>query len=278
MGNIIFDSTWDAIKKWKWGELRNHQWKDFALVVFDTETGLEVKGVKLKRGKVELVSDTELKARGIAIEQLDKKILFEATTEMNVAIFVSDKDFYSMMMYHLPWYDKLNLTFQNNCRVMDISFRYLEEQIARVKRNLFLDTAIEMLPMFERALDIKTDPHISFNQRRNQVRTVMNLMHSQINEDRLKELCSAFSNNNAGVEISKSETVDVFEIKFVANGLPNNLSGLTKMLEKMFPADLTWEYTYTQDSWKDKEKVKWRDMEPYTWTQFNEYSGYKEVS
>lgn len=275
MGNLIFESSYNTVNQRTWQSLRNNQWQDFALVLMEQDQGLEVKGVKVDSSKVNFETDTDIDNVSFLVSEImDKPLILENETEMGVAIFVSAINFFEMLIYFLPWYDKINPTFINLCKVLDVSYRYMEEQVARVDRNLNLDTAIEMLPYFEERLGIRTDPDISYKQRRRQIQAVLNLMHKQTDEEAIKELCSAFSNNNAGVEIYKTENPYVFEIRFVANGLPNNLDDFERMLRINMPADLDWKFTYTQNTWEQATKdLRWRDLEPITWQKMNEYEG-----
>lgn len=275
MGKIIFESSYGTVKKRTWSSLRSNQWQDFALVLMEMDQELQAKGVKVDRGKVGMETDIEMSDVSILVSELmTKTLVMEEETDMQVAIFVSAINFFEMLIYFLPWYDKINPTFINLCRVLDVSYRYMEEQVAGVERNLNLDTAIEMLPYFEKRLGIRTIPDISYKQRRRQVQAVLNLMHKQTDEETIKELCSAFSNNNAGAEIYRTENPYVFEIRFVANGLPNNLEEFERMLRINMPADLDWKFTYTQKTWEEVSgRVRWRDLEPISWSEFNEYKG-----
>lgn len=275
MNNLIYESSYGTIKKRTWSSLRDNQWQDFALILMEMEHDLELKGVKVNRGKLSLETDTEFENVSFLLSEiLNKSLLLEEETEMQVAIFVSAINFFEMLMDYLPWYDKINDTFINLCRVLDIAFRILEEQSARVQRNLNLDTAIELLPYFEKRLGIRTNPNLSYKQRRRQIQAVLKAMHSQTNEEVVKNLCSDFSNNNAGVEIYKTEQPYVFEIRFVENGLPNNLDEFERILGIVMPADLDWKFTYTQNTWEQATKdIRWRDLESISWTKFNEYKG-----
>lgn len=276
MSNIIFDSNWEAISTWTWNDLVNHQYKDFALVRYELETEIEAQGIQVEFGKTSMATTASMSVKGIVVESLTAPLAYQAFTDMSVAIFVSDRDFYSMMMYHLPWYDKINLTFQHLLRVFDTEFRYLEEQIGRVERNLFLDTAIEKLEDFELHLGIKTNRNLSYNQRRNQIQAKLHAMHEQTTTKLIKKVCSAFSDNESGVDVFPTKTEGLFEIRFNQNGLPNNWEELEKTLEIMFPADEAWKFTFTQDTWDDKKDVRWMDMETVTWDKFNEYGGVKD--
>lgn len=275
---IILDSTYSAIKTWKWQELLEHHWRDFALAILETETEQETKGIQVERGNINEETITEQNSKGIEIMSLLHELQFDNETEMNVAIFVSAINFYARMMDYLPWYDKINLTFQDVLRVIDIALRYIEERNEKVYRNLFLDTSIEMLSLYEKRLGIETNINLSYKQRRRQIQARRIAAFEQTTEETIKEICSAFSSNNAGVEVNETEIDGVYDIKFISNGLPNNMKELDKTLSIMFPAHLMWEYSYTQNSWDigtDGGTIRWKDLAPYSWKQFNEYKGGK---
>ena len=272
MSQLILESSYGTIKNTRWSGLRPHQWQDFALLLMELDQEIVAQGVRVDRGRLETEADTEMSARVVLAEMLNKSLIMEDETDLTVAIFVSTINFYERLMDYLPWYDKINPTFDHLCRVLDISFRYLEEQIARVERNLNLDTAIELLPHFEKRLGITTNPDLSYRQRRRQIQAVLNLMHKQIDEDTIKALASAFSNNEAGVEVLRTNQPYVFEIRFVAHGLPNNLSEFEHILKVNMPADLDWKFTYTQNTWKQAtDGLRWRDLAPVSWQKINEY-------
>ncbi len=272
MSQLIFESSYGAIKDTKWSSLRPHQWQDFALLLMELDQEMNAQGVQVERGRLETETDTSMSARTVLAEILDKSLILEDETDLTVAIFVSTINFYERLMDYLPWYDKINPTFDHLCRVLDISFRYLEEQIARVERNLNLDKTIELLPYFERRLGIASNPDLSYRQRRRQIQAVLNLMHKQIDEESIKALASAFSSNEAGVEVLRTEQPYVFEIRFVANGLPNNLEEFEHILRVNMPADLDWKFTYTQNTWKQAtDGLRWRDLAPVSWQKINQY-------
>nr|DAL69694.1 MAG TPA: tail protein [Caudoviricetes sp.] len=272
MSQLIFESSYGTIENTKWSGLKPHQWQDFALLLMELDQEMETQGVRVDRGRLEAETDTDMSARVALAEILNKSLIMEDETDLTVAIFVSTINFYERLMDYLPWYDKINPTFDHLCQVLDIAFRYLEEQIARVERNLNLDTAIELLPYFERRLGIATNPDLSYRQRRRQIQAVLNLMHKQIDEEAIKTLARAFSNNEAGVEVLRTNQPYVFEIRFVAHGLPNNLEEFEHILRVNMPADLDWKFTYTQNTWKNAtDSMRWRDLEPISWQKINEY-------
>lgn len=275
LSKLIFESTYGSIGR-PWKDVKDRRWKDFALLLLEEVGSLQTQVKLEERSRVSYEAIGKIDAISIRLsEYLSRALVLDNETEMTVGVFVSTINFYQMMLDYLPWYDKINRTFINLLKVLDISLRYLEEQIARVHRNLNLDTAIELLPYFESRLDIPTNPNLSYRQRRGQIRAVLKAMHSQSTEQVIKDLVSAFSANQSGVDVLKTDEKDVLEFKFVANGLPNNLEALEQVLKKVMPAHLAWKYGYTQNPWEEiiTKKYKWKDVTTYTWTKINTYKG-----
>lgn len=268
----IYRSTWRAIDD-RWQELTPHQWKDFALIAFESGHAFTAKSVLGELAQISMDHVTEMSSGVVVGELLRDALILEEQSDMSIAIFVSAINFYKMLLDYLPWYDQINPTMQALCRALDVVFRYLEQYLSQVERNLDIDTAIEMLAHYERVLGIKTDTDLSYKQRRGQVKAVMQSMHQQVTEENIARLAAAFSNNNAKAEIKRTAKRDVLDIRFVANGLPNNMEGLESMLKKSMPAHLAWEISCAQNPWSEitKKRYRWRDVTSYTWTDINEY-------
>lgn len=271
---IILDSTYGTVKKHTWGRLTNHKWQDFALVVMEANQELEVKGIRVDRGTTELYTDTDVDVNGVMVEYLRHRLILSSDSEVITSIFVSSTDFYEFLMYQLPWYDKINLTFQSICEVLDISFRYLEEKCDQVRRNTDIDRMIELLGYMEKLLGIKTNKDLSYTQRRSQIKAVLRARFEQTTENAIKDIMRSFSANNSGVEIFKVAEPWTFEIRFISGGLPQDLEEVENLLKKLIPADEKWYFTYTQNTWDmatNKGRIRWRDLEPYTWLKVNQY-------
>lgn len=146
--------------------------------------------------------------------------------------------YYDAMMDYLPWYDKNNTTFINFLKALNVSFLYIDEEGSKVARNLDLDTAVEMLDLYERRLDIKTDKSQSYKQRRDKIQAIINLMHLQTTKISVEKLIQAFANTDFDVKIGKTDEIDVLEINFVANNLTSSLKELWEILRKVMPAHL----------------------------------------
>lgn len=268
----IYRSMWHTIDE-KWEALTPHQWKDFALIALESEHAFTAKSVLGELAQISMDHVTEMSSRVVVGELVHRALVLENHTDMSIAVFVSTINFYKMLLDYLPWYDQINPTMQAICRAFDVIYRYLEQYLSQVERNLDIDTAIEMLEHYESVLGIKTDKDLSYKQRRGQVKAVMQSMHQQVTEGNIAKLSAAFSNNHSKAEVLRTDKRDVFDIRFVANGLPNNMDGLEAMLKKSMPAHLAWEISYTQNPWSEivKKRYRWRDVTSYTWKSINEY-------
>lgn len=271
-------STWQLQKNKSWQSHENDAWNVFALTQPTTDTDLTTYGTRVDRGKMTASTETDMALWAYVTEHLRRPFVLAEETEMSVAIFVSTTNFYDMLMYYLPWYDKINPTFKALCAALDVYFRYLEEQKARIDRNLDLDSAIEILPQWELRLGIEVNSHLSYEQRRRQIYAVKMLAHQQVTKETIAILCRAFSANDSGVEIYPHDTApNTFVIEFVSGGLPNNLEGLESVLRRSMPADLSWTFTYKQSPWRRLKRYRWGDVTAKTWAEINRYTKEDEV-
>jgi len=78
----------------------------------------------------------------------------QTKTEMIVSLVVSDRDYKTEMLKYLPLYERKSDTFIQILIADDREFRSIEQRLAVAERNIFLDTAIESLWLFERDLGI----------------------------------------------------------------------------------------------------------------------------
>ena len=142
------------------------------------------------------------------------------------------------MVSYLPWYDKENITFIDFLKALETSFLYLEEESEKVRRNLNLNTSVEMLDLYEKRLGIPNHENLSYGQRREQIQSIINLMHIQTTRPRVEKVVEAFTNSKYPVSIINTDEIDVLEIDIIANDLIINLNELWMVLNKVMPAHL----------------------------------------
>lgn len=268
--HVIQEQKWGEVSALTWGELLPHQWLDFRIALMETETELEGHGVVVERSYTTATVNTELSAQGVKIVQ--SPIIMRTRTEMIVSIVVSDRDYLSEMFSYLPLYERKSGVFNEVLTSYDREFRSLEQSLSVVERNIFLDTAIESLPIFERDLGIETMTGLRYDQRREQIISRFISSFDQTTEETIKSVAAAYSNGE--VEVNKTATVGVYEVKFIGSrGVPNNMTGLKKALDIIIPAHLGLTYIFTFAPWEDLTNQTWGSVADKTWNDLRIWEG-----
>ncbi|MCG3089122.1 putative phage tail protein [Sporosarcina cyprini] len=270
--HVIKEAEWGQVSVFTWGELAQHQWIDFRIALMETETELASTGVAVEHSYTTATTLTDVEGRGVKVVQ--SSAVMRTRSEMIVSIVVAERDYKSEMIKYLPLYERKSTVFNEILNSYDREFRNTEQRLTLTKRNLFLDTAIESLPIFERDLGIGTVNTLRYDQRREQISSRYRAAFDQTTEETIKSVAAAYSNGE--VEINKSELAGVYEIKFTGTrGIPNNMAGLEKALDIIFPAHLGWVFNYTFATWQDVSRMTWGEVASMTW---NDLRNWEEVS
>lgn len=148
-------------------------------------------------------------------------------------------DYKEAMVDYLPWYDKENEIIVNVCRCLELAFRDLDKKYDFIYSNLFLDTAVEMLPLFIKKLGLKVSDGASIEDKRNLIQAYMHYLHQQTTEKIVEEMVEGTLNGDVKAELSRDKEVDVFNLYIkVRSMVNNNLDDVEKMLRKILPSHL----------------------------------------
>lgn len=148
-------------------------------------------------------------------------------------------DYKDAMVDYLPWYDKENEIIVNVCRSLELAFRDLDKKFDFVYSNLFLDTAVDMVPLFIKKLGLKVSEGASIKDKRNLIQAYMHYLHQQTTEKIVAEMVEGTINGDVEAEINKAKEVDVFNLYIkVRSMVTNNLDDVNKMLRKILPSHL----------------------------------------
>lgn len=148
-------------------------------------------------------------------------------------------DYKDAMVDYLPWYDKENEIIVNVCRCLELAFRDLDKKYDFIYSNLFLDTAVDMLPLFMKKLGLKVSDGASIEDKRNLIQAYMHYLHQQTTEKIVAEMVEGTINGDVEAEISRDKEVDVFNLYIkVRSMVNNNLDDVEKMLRKILPSHL----------------------------------------
>lgn len=268
--NPIEQQQWKEVEVFTWGELLPHQWMDFRMSLMDTVTEIETHSVAVEYSGAANEVITFLSVQGV--KSVQSTIVMRTRTEMITNIVVSDRDYYTEMIKYLPLYERKSNVFKEILIANDREFRNNEQQLQVVERNIFLDTAIESLPIDERDLGIDSVKSLRYDQRREQISSRYRAAFDQTTEDTIKSVASAYSNGE--VEVNKTDTAGVYEIKFVGiRGVPNNIDGLKKALDIIIPAHLGLTYLFTFTPWEDFKYKTWGSVSDETWNDLRTWEG-----
>lgn len=148
-------------------------------------------------------------------------------------------DYKDAMVDYLPWYDKENEVIVNVCRCLELAFRDLDKKYDFIYSNLFLDTTVDMLPMFIKKLGLKVSDGASIDDKRGLIQAYMHYLHQQTTEKIVAEMVEGTINGDVEAELSKDKEVDVFNLDIkVRSMVTNNLEDVEKMLKKILPSHL----------------------------------------
>lgn len=270
--NAIQESEWGQVSVFTWSELLPHQWLDFRIALMESETELEGQGVGVETSYTTATVLTEVNSRGVKVVQ--SPIVMQTRTEMIVSIVISERDYKTEMKKNLPLYERKSGVFEQVLFADDREFRNLEQKLSVMERNLFLDTAIESLPLTERDLGIETIQSLRYDQRREQISSRYRAAFDQTTAETIKNVAAAYSNGE--VDVNKTDVSGMYEIKFIGTkGIPNNMAGLNKALDIIFPAHLGWVFKYTFTPWEELRNQTWGSVAAKTW---NDLRIWDEVS
>ncbi|MEK4715326.1 putative phage tail protein [Sporosarcina sp. FSL K6-5500] len=265
----VQESQWEKVVVHAWGDLSVHQWECFRFALMETETELDFTPVIIHNASSASETLAEMQVQGV--RGVRSSTVMETRTEMITSVVTSERDYKTEMIKYLPLYERKSRTFNQILNSYDREFRHTEQQLTVVERNIFLDTAIETLPLSERDLGIKTIPSLSYDQRREQIFSRNRASFDQTTEETIKNVANAYGNGQ--IDIYETGIVGIYEIVFSGNGIPNNLDGLKQAIEVIFPAHLGIKYTLAFNTWESNKGLTWNEASELTWLEFIMWDG-----
>ncbi|MDY6045246.1 MAG: hypothetical protein SPI65_06710 [Peptoniphilus sp.] len=147
---------------------------------------------------------------------------------------------YAGLYYHyLPWYDRENITFLDIARTLDLVFRLLQDELSTVDRNLYLDTAVEALSIYQRDLGLDIANGASVEERRKIIQGYLHYLHTQTTEQVVRDFCKSFEDKDTVIDIQKDEDIDTYLIiAEMYEDSRHSPTDLINLLFKILPAHL----------------------------------------
>lgn len=154
------------------------------------------------------------------------------------------RNYYQEMVKMVPLYERKSKVFLEVFHSYDEEFKKLIQGVASLENEMFDDTAINSLSIYERDLGITSIEGLTTSQRREQISSRQRASFDQTTEETIQTIASAYSNGE--VEVNPTSTVGLYEVKFVGSlGVPDNLEGLKRAIDVVFPAHLMYTFVFT---------------------------------
>lgn len=264
--DLLASKDWDYVDNWKW--------EDIYQILYDNETDGSVKGIKGHNAKIKLDNGTELKINGSVVKY--GKISLENDTEFIVTSTASRRDYLSDMLDYLPWYEKPSLVFKEILKSYDRELKRLEQDLNIAESNIFLDSVIDGLSIYERDFNVKPEQVYNYRLRRDYLMGLWQSMFSQTTEESIKETINFYAGRELDIEIEQvSGQVGMYIIKFVGElGIPANMDKIKSGIERIWPAHLGFGFSYKYLTWGHIGGKKWSDLSIKSW---EEVRTWKEV-
>lgn len=174
------------------------------------------------------------------------------------------RDYYQEMVTMVPLYERKSKVFLEVFRSYDGEFKDLVQDVASLENDMFVDTAINSLTIYERDLGITSTQGLQTSQRREQISSRQRASFDQTTEETIQAVAAAYSNGE--VEVNPTSTLGVYEVKFIGSlGVPDNLDGLKKALDIVIPAHLMYTFTFSYVTY-DQSKAMYTNYDDLTLT------------
>ena len=178
---------------------------------------------------------------------------------------------YDVMYEHLPYELRDSVVYQNILKAYANMFDMAWKKVEQAARNIYVDTAVEILPTHSRDIDISIKG-MSDEDAREVIRSAWLSIISVVQWDDIIEVINAYSRGDAVMH--RMEPRGHYEIEFTSvYGIPAQMGALEIVLKRMVGAEYTWDYKYLYIVWDDRDAFnmtwsEWDILDP-TWSEWD---------
>lgn len=138
---------------------------------------------------------------------------------------------------HVTKYERTNKLYNEIFKVTDIEIGKAGGSINQNEAELFIDTAVQALDIYERDLGIEKNT-MSLSQRREQILMRFMLIFERVTKESIEAMAGFYT--DARVHMYETARAGVYEILFEDGVIPYDNQAFQKLLNKMMPAFLAW--------------------------------------
>jgi Uncharacterised protein conserved in bacteria (DUF2313) len=154
-----------------------------------------------------------------------------------------------------------------------VEFETLNDKIADVLAQFFVDTATWGLAYWERICGIPTDESKPIDQRRSVIKSKLRGIGT-VTVDLIKNVAEAYSYGE--VDVTEDYANYTVIVTFVGErGVPANLTDIENALREIIPAHLAINYKFTYLRWSELDSYGWTwdalDAQMLSWDEFEIY-------
>ena len=151
---------------------------------------------------------------------------------------------------------------------IEVEHSLLQDKIVDLLDQLFVNTATWGLEYWEKYLGLDIDRNETLENRRSRIMTRLR-GQGTVTKEMLKNVCSSFSGGE--VEIIEISNEYRFVIKFIGTiGIPKNMSYLSKSIDEIKPAHLSYTFEYTFNTYEVLKRYTHNQLSNYTHIQIRE--------
>jgi hypothetical protein len=182
---------------------------------------------------------------------------------------VMDDDYKPDLMGYLPDYYQGVLEMEELQELLARECGYLLYAIPDSASQLVVESATWGLGRWEKELGLNTDMSKSDASRREMIKAKRR-GNGTTTPEMIRRTASAFSGGD--VQVVEVPNEYSFEVHFVGTlGIPQNMDGLTQMIEEIKPAHLSYSFVYFYTWWATLKSLTWNTAKGKTWSELRTY-------
>ena len=181
---------------------------------------------------------------------------------------------YDILMKSIPHVLRDSKVYQSLLRAYAAMIFMTYEAVNRATRNVFIDTAVEMIEVHARDIGLTLN-NMPLQDARETIMAAWWSVGDVVQEKDIINVVNAYT--NGGMKIKGVEDKPghyVFEFTSIY-GIPPQLKALEKVLKRMIGAEYTWEWLYKYITWDefDAYNKTWDEWDALglTWDEFEVY-------
>jgi len=172
---------------------------------------------------------------------------------------MSEKYLYDMLFQMLPDCLKDSKVYREILKAYACMLKAAWDMVERTARNIYLDTAVESLPLHARDLNISIEG-MSLGDAREVIRSAYWALAQVVKEGTIVQVADAHT--NGGLKVVRTDEPGRYIFEFTSvYGIPAQLETLDKIFKRMIGTEYVWDYKYKYMTWGEREAYSYTEGE-----------------